>query len=807
MPTYHIHIEGQVQGVGFRPFVYRMALELGLSGWVSNTNDGVHVEVDATPEKADIFYRRLVAEAPLMSLILRHTLRETARKRFLDFQIVPSQEGGPARLLLTPDFAICEDCRRELLQTDNRRFGYPFITCTNCGPRFSIINRLPYDRERTTMAPFVMCPDCRSEYNNPLDRRYFSQTNSCTACSIQLALHQADKSLVSTAPHDIPATIPALDESRKSEAGSRNGAGLSAAILKKIHSLWLEGKIIAIKGIGGFLLTCDATNPHAVEELRRRKHRPAKPFALMYPGIPSLRQDAEVSEEAEKLLRSPAAPIVLLPVKPSPASGIAVEPIAPGLVQIGAMLPYAPLYEWLLRSFQRPIIATSGNISGAPICYENEDAQNSLGGIADYLLLNDRDIATPQDDSVIRLSPQYGVPVYLRRSRGYAPTLLPSTPPAGEEVVLATGAELKSTFTLLQAGNYYASQYLGSLGTLESQERFRETTQHFLSLFDVQPDVVLTDKHPAYFSTQLGRELAEQWGVPLHAFQHHIAHFAALLGEHGLLDSEEPVLGIVWDGLGLGDNDQIWGGEFFLYEGYEFHRFSQFEYFDYSLGDKIAREPRLAALMTARGVEEAEAWLRPKFSPTEWHVYQKLMEKPARIHSSSVGRLFDAAASLLTGKDVCSFEGEAAMLLEQMAQRYCRKNGLEMEPFDGCLPDGGAPVSTSRLMAGIVKGLARGEEREYIAAKFHYTLIKAVQMVAQRAAVSKLAFSGGVFQNALLVDMAHHQLEGPFQLYFHRWLSPNDEGVSFGQLMAYFIQKKRSALLHRPGLTKEKGKK
>ena len=771
MPTYHIHIEGQVQGVGFRPFVYRMALELGLSGWVSNTNDGVHVEVDATPEKADIFYRRLVAEAPLMSLILRHTLRETARKRFLDFQIVPSQEGGPARLLLTPDFAICEDCRRELRHAENRRFGYPFITCTNCGPRLSIVNRLPYDRERTTMAHFVMCPDCRSEYENPLDRRYYSQTNSCPACSIQLALHQPEKGLISTGP---------------------------PSILKKICHLWEAGKIIAIKGIGGFLLTCDATNALAVEELRRRKHRPTKPFALMYPGIPALALDTELSKEAKQLLLSPAAPIVLLPVKPNPASGIAVEPIAPGLGQIGAMLPYAPLYEWLLQSFQRPIIATSGNISGAPICYEDEDALESLSGIADYLLLNNRPIATPQDDSVVRLSPKYGMPIYLRRSRGYAPTLLLPSSPAGEEVVLATGAELKSTFTLLQAGNYYASQYLGSLGTLQSQERFRETVHHFLSLFDVQPDIIVADKHPAYFSTQLARELSEQWGVPLHTFQHHIAHFAALLGEQGLLDSEEPVLGIVWDGLGLGDDDQIWGGEFFLYEGYAFHRFSQFEYFNYSLGDKIAREPRLSALMASYGLEAAETWLRPKFSSVEWKIYQKLLDQPPRIRSSSVGRLFDAAASLLTGKDVCSFEGEAAMLLEQMAQRYCRKNGLEMAPLYGCLPEEGASVSTSRLMAGILKSLAKGEEPEFIAAKFHYTLIKAVQVIAQQANVSKLAFSGGVFQNALLVDMARHQLDGRYDLYFHRQLSPNDEGVSFGQVMSYFIQKKRSTMASRP---------
>ena len=781
MPTYHIHIEGQVQGVGFRPFVYRMARSMGLSGWESNTNDGVHVEVEATPEEADIFYQHLVAEVPPMSVILRHTLRVVEDKNFPPgFQIVASQDEGEARLLLTPDFAICSDCRRELLQPGNRRSGYPFITCTNCGPRFSIIKRLPYDRERTTMAPFAMCPDCRAEYDDPLDRRYYSQTNSCPICKIELALFQQDKNLVS-ADTDV--------------------------VLEKISSFWGEGKIIAIKGIGGFLLTCDATNAGAVEELRRRKQRPAKPFALMYPNTDILKQDADLSEEAEALLTSTAAPIVLLPAATQPASGIALEQIAPGLGQIGAMLPYAPLYELLMQRFRRPIVATSGNISGAPICYENEGALEDLSSIADYLLLNNRDIATPQDDSVIRLSPEFGIPIYLRRSRGYAPTLLPSTPPAGREAILAAGAELKSAFTLLQAGNYYASQYLGALGTLETQERFRETVQHFLGIFNVRPDLVLTDKHPGYFSTQLGRELAGQWGVPVHAFQHHIAHFAALLGEHGLLGTQEPILGIVWDGLGLGDDGQIWGGEFFLYQDYAFQRFSQFEYVNYSLGDKIAREPRLAALMACEGLPEAEAWLRPKFTGTEWNIYQKLLGKPAHIRSSSVGRLFDAVASLLAGRDVCSFEGEAAMLLEQMAHRYCRKNGLELNRYYDCISPQSGHISTTRLLAGILTSLNRGEERESIAARFHYSLIKAIGAIAERANAQKLAFSGGVFQNALLADMALHQLSKQYELCFHRQLSPNDESVSFGQLMCYFIRRRKTEAAQKPGATIEEGKK
>lgn len=775
MPTYHIHIEGQVQGVGFRPYVYRLAGESGLRGWVSNTNDGVHIEIEAKPEEANMFYQCLVAKAPPMSLILRHSIREVKEGGFRDFQIVDSREGGEARLLMTPDFAICEDCRRELHSADNRRSGYPFITCTNCGPRFSIITGLPYDRERTTMEPFAMCPACREEYDAPLDRRYYSQTNSCPACSIQLSLYDNRRELLS------------LD---------------NRSIVQQAARLWQDGKTIAIKGVGGYLLTCDATNARAVEELRRRKHRPAKPFALMYPGIPTLEQDAELSQEARELLLSPAAPIVLLPVKARPASGIAAEPIAPGLGQIGVMLPYTPLYELLLREFGRPIVATSGNVSGAPICYEDEDALATLSPVADYLLLNNRDIATPQDDSVVRLSPAHRQRIVLRRSRGYAPTLLPPVAPPSKEVALAAGADLKSTFTLMQAGNFYASQYLGALGALESQERFRQTVEHFLRLFNVQPDVILTDRHPGYFSTQLGQELARQWGIPAYAFQHHEAHFAALLGEHGLLHAEEPVLGIVWDGLGLGDDGQIWGGEFFLYDNYAFTRIAQLEYFNYSLGDKIAREPRLSALMASQGLEAAEPWLRPKFSATEWNIYRQLLGRPASIRSSSAGRLFDAVASLLTGRDICTFEGEAAMLLEQMACRYCRQNGLEMDGYYDCLCAESGNISTARLMSDIYSSLAKGEGREEVAARFHYSLVKAIGLIAARTEARKLAFSGGVFQNALLVDMAREQLGKKYELLFHRHLPPNDEGVSFGQLMRYFIDKERGIEIPGPGLTR-----
>ncbi|MCB0556584.1 MAG: carbamoyltransferase HypF [Phaeodactylibacter sp.] len=760
MPTHHIHIEGQVQGVGFRPYVYRLARQHGLNGWVSNTTDGVHVEFNASREIAKQFYKALIRQAPAMSIITHHRIAEIPNKTFDDFEIVDSEVGGEAKLLLTPDFAMCEDCREELYIKNDRRFGYPFITCTNCGPRFSIVTQLPYDRERTTMAPFEMCLDCQAEYESPLNRRYYSQTNSCPACSIHLSLFHQEKG-----------RLPNSQE----------------AILHKVPRLWSEGRIIAIKGIGGFLLTCDATNADAILFLRSRKHRPDKPFALMYPSLDSIAQDAELSESAIEALQSPTAPIVLLPVKKKPASGIDLPGIAPELDQIGVMLPYAPLFDMLLKTFGKPIIATSGNLSGSPICYEEIDALDYLAPIADYILTHDRDIAAPQDDSVLRFSPFHDKRIILRRSRGMAPTFLPPTPAPQGQSLLAMGAEMKSAFTLMHAQNFYVSQFLGSLDEFESQERFRKMVYHLLGLFDAQPQAILVDQHPGYFSTQFGEELARHWGIPLQTVQHHEAHFAAVLGEHGLLHPESPILGVIWDGLGLGQDGQAWGGEFFRYNGQSFERLVYFDYFSYVLGDKTAREPRLSALMATAGLPEAGIELLPKFSKTEWDVYQKMLESGNGMQSSSVGRLFDAAASLLIGRDKCTFEGEAAMQLEKLATDYCLRNGLAMKESYPIWKKNAPTLSTRQLMAGILAGLKAGQDKGYIAACFHWSLAMAIRPVAEAAGVRKIAFSGGVWQNALLVDMVIELLGKDFELYFHRELSPNDENIAFGQLCHSFI--------------------
>ncbi len=747
--TWHLHLEGQVQGVGFRPFVYRLAGEHGLNGWVNNTVDGVHVEINAGEAAARTFLDDLIEKAPRLSRIVRHRIEPAEEQVFTGFNIIQSHAEGPANLLLTPDFAICEDCRKELLTPENRRFGYPFITCTNCGPRFSIARTLPYDRETTTMAVFKMCPVCEAEYENPLDRRYYSQTNSCPKCPVELQFFTHAGALIPEEP---------------------------GRIIELVSRLWEEGKIIAIKGIGGYLLTCDAANDKALETLRQRKHRPSKPFALMFPDIETLRRTASLRPEEADLLLGPESPVVLVESEPSML-------IAPGLSQTGAMLPYTPLYELLLRSFGKPIVATSGNRSNSPIVFRDEKALDDLGGIADFILTNNREIAVPQDDSVVRFTPFHKKKIILRRSRGMAPTFINSTLAGRGQNVFAGGAMMKSTFALLHRQNIYLSQYLGDLESFETEENYRHTVQHFFRLLGAKPDCIVADKHPNYPSTIFSRQLAADLGIPFKTVQHHLAHFAAVLGEYLLTDQPEPVLGVIWDGTGLGDDGMVWGGEFFSFANGSFRRSGHFGYFNFILGDKMPREPRISALSACHGLDGAELVLRKKFTETEWRLYTSMLNKGSALQTSSVGRIFDAVASLLGVSDLQTYEGEAAMLLENRALRYLRLHGLAFSDHYPAAPAKDGVIPTAALMQGILQDLQAGLSRDFIAAKFHYSLAVLVKTVARQSGLRKIAFSGGVFQNSVLVDFIIHCLGQDFELYFHEALSPNDENVAFGQLV------------------------
>ncbi len=766
MKTWHIHIKGKVQGVGFRPFIFQKAIADGLKGWVSNTVDGVHLEFNATASTARIFLDKIIRQAPVLAEIIEYEIYAVDNKHFSDFQIIHQPPGHvPTNLLITPDAAICEDCRSELCEKGNHRHHYAFITCTNCGPRYSIIHTLPYDRPGTTMDAFTMCPGCQREYTDPNDRRYYSQTNSCPDCAVQLSLYSVEQQEIK---------------------------GLSQEeIINYIPELWQDGKIIAIKGVGGYLLTCDANNPASIRTLRLRKHRPSKPFALMFPDLTTLNQLVELREVEAKAMQFPVAPIVLLALKDTNVNDVQTSTIAPGLNHIGCMLPYTPLYELLLKKYGHPIIATSGNVSQSPILYRDEQALDELNGIADFILSNNRRICVPQDDSVVKFTPVSKTKIIVRRSRGYAPTLINPDFNWPLQSVFATGAMLKSTFALLHLGNTYLSQYLGDLDHFNVQQNFHHTFQHLSSLIGAQPEVILSDLHPEYPSSLYAEELSTSLDLPVIKVQHHIAHFCAVLGEHNLIHSKEPILGVIWDGTGLGNDGQIWGGEFFNYENHKFHRCLHFDYFDLILGNKMPKEPRVSALASCWGIPGLEDVIGDKFTPTEWQVYSKLLSKQNHLQTSSVGRIFDAVASLLDLMDKQTYEGEAAMRLEGLAWQYFKKNGLECSEsyFEGQETDARSP--TKSLMTGIIQDIKAGREKNLIAAKFHYSLVKMIKAVAYDLKITRIAFSGGVFQNSVLVDLLHYHLGDEFILYFHRQLSPNDENISWGQLVYYTIQTHR----------------
>lgn len=754
--TYHIHLQGQVQGVGFRPFVYQLAGEYGLRGWVNNTLDGVHIEIDADPDLAGAFFEAVQSRAPRLAIITGASIYEKPCQVFSDFKIIHSDPLGAASLLLTPDVAMCPECHIELHTPANRRFAYPFITCTLCGPRYSIIQKLPYDRPFTTMEPFPMCPDCHAEYDDPLDRRYYSQTNSCVRCGIVLQWFSGEGELISGETDEL--------------------IGWAADAI-------LAGKILAIKGIGGFLLCCDATSAEAVGILRHRKHRPSKPFALMYPSLDLLKMDARIGSRQSAELLSPAAPIVLVELRPQPHHPLPMEAIAPGLQQIGAMLPYAPLLELLMCRIGRPMVATSGNPSGSPIVFDNDTALRDLRSIADVLLLHNRDIATPQDDSVVQFTPFASQRIILRRSRGWAPSFVMPGLPATSGTILAMGALLKSAFGLQHQGNYYLSQYLGDLQNFDTEHNFQWALEHLLGLLSARPEAILTDLHPGYYSTQLGDALAEKWQVPVFRYQHHEAHLAAVLAEHPDRPVQEAVLGLVWDGTGLGHDGHIWGGELFRYEEGEIKRVGHLENFSFILGDKMPREPRISALAACHNLPECLPWLEEMFDKTEWRIYQQILQRPVQLKTSSMGRLFDAAAALLGLSLRSSYEGEAAMLLEQRAVEGFKKYGLQ-ENF-GVEKAVSSALSASDVLLPLVRGKQQGENVDILAAQFHLRLVRWAERVAEEQQVRYVACSGGVFQNGLLVDLLTDRIGNTYNLLFHRQLSPNDEHIALGQLILH----------------------
>jgi hydrogenase maturation protein HypF len=756
LSNYHIHIKGIVQGVGFRPYVFKLAAQNKLSGWVNNTTDGVHIELSTSFKNAKKFLKSLLDEPPPLSTITSYSLEKVKGEKYTTFSIIRSLSNSENNVILTPDFALCPECKSEIHNSEDRRFEYPFTTCVHCGPRFSIINSLPYDRDTTTMDAFKMCANCESEYYNPLHRRYYSQTNSCPQCSIALELFNVKGKKIST-----------------------------ENTLLKVLDFWMKGYIVAIKGIGGYLLTCDATNQKVIGKLKSRKNRPDKPLAVMFPNLDILQKYLKVEEEEITELLSSSSPIVILPKINIGRSELPFEQIAPHISSIGAMLPYTPLYELLLTKFGKPIIATSGNISGSPILFKDEQANYELAEIADYILWNDREIVVPQDDSVVRYSPIYRRRIVIRRSRGLSPAVIQEHLPVPEQTILSVGADLKSTFSLSCYGNMYTSQFLGNLDNPISQDGFQHVLDHFLQLFELKPKAILADKHPIYFTNNFAADYAAKNHTPVLYYQHHTAHFAAVLGENNLLNKNEEVMGVIWDGTGYGDDKNIWGGEFFAYKKGEISRIAHYNYFPHILGDKMSKEPRISALSLLFKMETAISILRAKFSKQEWDIYKKILSKQSLLQTSSIGRLFDAIASLLGLIDIASFEGQAGMWLEELAHKWMKENNDKILPtyFDD-RKDEVISLNYSNIIKDIHSNIPKGK----IAACFHRSLVALIKRQAILANMKSIAFSGGVFQNALLVDFIIEDLGKDFKLYFHKQLSPNDENISFGQIMQYTLQ-------------------
>jgi hydrogenase maturation protein HypF len=851
-----IHITGIVQGVGFRPFVYGLAARLALTGWVRNTSAGVDIEVDGSPERLQAFVHGLQAETPPLARIDGFEVQERPPNGFTGFEIVHSEAIPGAFQPVSPDASICPDCLRELYNPRDRRYRYPFINCTNCGPRFTIIEDIPYDRPATTMVGFPLCPECEKEYGDPTDRRFHAQPVACLECGptvwLELPGSTAEPWAQALRPYQPPGSERAEGSLRPDQPpGSVGGDGslrpdqppgsvggdrslrpdqppgsvgadgvrpgilpnlnrefqqnagnpLGEAALLAAQTLLAEGKILAVKGLGGFHLACDATDPQAVAELRRRKLRVDKPFALMMPDLDTVRQHCSLSQAEARLLESPQRPIVILRRRTD--STIAKE-VAPGQDTLGVMLPYTPLH-YLLFSLTGPsggdlppLVMTSGNLSEEPIAVDNAEARQRLGALADAFLMHNRPIRTRCDDSVMRvLEIEPPLPVPLRRSRGYSP--FPVHLAWESPILLAVGAELKNTFCLAQERYAFLSHHIGDLENYETLRSFEDGTAHFERLFRARPEALAYDLHPDYLSTRYALERAEREGLPAVGVQHHHAHVAACLAEHGLTfvaGKRQAVIGIAFDGTGYGDDGAIWGGEFLIagYQGYR--RAAHLAYAPLPGGDRAVREPwRVALAWLSQAGIEWEGGLPPvdfalHCTPYGAQALEALERQlTAGLNSpltSSMGRLFDAAAALAGVRQQVNYEAQAAIEFEALAD----PDETGVYPFTILPPAEGAGspyrIDPSPLFRELVADLRAGVSLAAISARFHRGAAEMVRQVVvllrAGSGLEEVALSGGVWQNfTLLKETRRRLLEAGFTVYIHQQAPANDGGLALGQ--------------------------
>lgn len=767
-----VTIRGTVQGVGFRPFVFRLATELGLAGWVNNSPQGVALEVEGTPGRLESFLLRLEPEKP------PHASIQGLESAFLDpvgytgFAIRASDDTGEKKTFILPDVAVCADCLREVFDPDNRRYLYPFTNCTHCGPRFSIIESLPYDRARTSMKRFDPCARCRGENENPRDRRFHAQPNACPDCGPHLELRDPYGKVLALGHAALPATAEAI----------RGGA------------------VAAVKGLGGFQLIVDAQNDAAVLRLRRRKHRDDKPFALMCASLRQVKELCQVSGLEKRLLLSPESPIVLLRRKGNESSGKRrglAGSIAPGNPYLGVMLPYTPLHHILLRELGRPVVATSGNLGDETICADETEALERLKGIADIFLVHNRPIVHPVDDSVARI--MAGREMVLRRARGYAP--LPVTLGKAAASCLAVGGHMKNSVAVGCGREVFISQHVGDLQTAQSFDTFKKVLSSLTGLYACKPKRVACDAHPDYPSSRF----AEQCGLPRVRVQHHFAHVLSCMAENELAGS---ALGIAWDGSGYGPDGTVWGGEFLQVAESSFHRVACWRPFPLPGGEQAVREPRRAALgllyelwgdavFDCRDLAPVKA-----FSAEELRVMRSMLENKINCPmTSSVGRLFDAVAAITGVRQRCRFEGQAAMQLEFALED--RATG-EAYPFRLVEPDGQIDpppqkrdedfisdlklkwiIDWGPMVEAICGEVRREAPTHWLSAKFHNTLADAAVAVVRRAGERRVVLSGGCFQNKYLTERLVQRLrQERFCPYWHQRIPPNDGGLALGQILA-----------------------
>ena len=751
-----IRVHGVVQGVGFRPFVYTTAASAGLSGSVRNDSAGAVIEVEGEPGDIDGFLDRLRGDAPPLAVIEAVEVQSIPTIGGTGFRIVDSSSSQGGRTLVSPDVAMCADCDAEQRDPANRRYRHPFVNCTNCGPRFTIIAGVPYDRANTTMAAFPMCADCAAEYADPADRRFHAQPVCCPLCGPTLSYR----------------------DGRGHRVAAEDG-------LRRARALLRDGGILAVKGIGGYHLACDAANDDAVSELRRRKHRGDKPFAVMVADLAAAHTLCSFDENSERLLSGPQRPIVLMARSPSAAVADAVAPHNPDL---GVMLAYTPLHTLL---FGLPgdepgpvaLVMTSGNIGGEPICYRDDDAVERLSHLADGWLMHDRPILVPCDDSVVRVFSD-GTELPIRRSRGYAP--LPVALPVPVPPTLAVGADLKNTMAVADGRYAWLSQHIGDMDDLATLSAFDAAAAHLGSLTGVRPEVFVADAHPRYRSTSWAHRNAD--GRPVRRVQHHHAHIAAVMAEHGL-DGSGQVLGFAFDGTGYGSDGAIWGGEVLLADYKGFRRMAQLKYVPLPGGDVSVLRPYRMAMshLWAAGVPWADDLPPVRACPPDERavLLHQLETGLGCVPTSSMGRLFDAVSALVGIRQVVDYEAQAAIELEGMS-RDADPGVLRYRFHVELADDAPARIDPAPVLRGVVDDVRTGVPAGVIGARFHAAVARLIVGLAADYATetNTVALSGGVFQNALLVSTTLTALrDNGFEVITHRRVPPNDGGIALGQLI------------------------